>query len=91
MASAPWHHDFASPKQARFIERFGFEIGRELSKGEACYLIDQCLQYEAAHPPAATPKQRRYLAWQGAWRPGMSKAVASKLIGELKQREAVTA
>ena len=87
--TAPWHDDAATPKQVEYINKFGLAIDRDLTKGECSWLIDRSLQYEAANPTPATDKQEWFLRHHGAWRDGTSKRDASKLIGELKSRQAV--
>ncbi len=81
--SASWHWAPASEKQADYLRRFGLDIGRKLTKGEASHLIDRARDYEAAFPSPATSKQVWRLKREGIWREGITKCEASKLIGQL--------
>lgn len=85
--TASWHNDPASDGQLHCLAGFGLKVAPGLSKGEASYLIDRALEYEAAFPLPATAKQRRLLTEEGAWEEGMSKRQASRIIGMLKQQE----
>ena len=89
VSTASWHNDAATPKQVQYINKLGLTIDRDLTKGECCWLIDRALQYEIAYPTPATDKQEWFLRHHRAWHDGMSKRHASKLIGELKLRQAV--
>ncbi len=81
----PWHHRPATEKQiASLTERFGLFVHRDLTRGEAAHLMDQCLALEAEYPPPATGKQRGYLKWLGHWKEGLTKQQASELIGRIK-------
>jgi superfamily II DNA or RNA helicase len=82
-----WHMDRASDAQAKMLIRMGLEIDRNITKGEAHYLIERGLEFEAVHPSPATQKQRWFLERCGEWREGMTKIQASRLIGELKQEQ----
>lgn len=84
---ARWQSDPASEKQVAMIRRFGLEIEGELTKGEAGWLIDQALAFEATYPTPATPKQEWLLRYLGGWEEGMTKKEAGKKIGELKKKE----
>lgn len=86
---APWQAEMASPKQAGFISSFGVEIERELTKGEASWLINQCLELDQEMPILATPGQRGYLVRRGILTQEqadtVSKRDASKLIAKNEQ------
>lgn len=86
-ARLSWHHGDATPSQRKYLASFGVGLDRQLSKGEASYLIDRCRELRAAHPEPASSKQQWYLKRCGAWVPGLTKPEASKLIGQLKRRE----
>lgn len=83
--SKPWHYDEPSDKQLSVIRRFGLEIQRNLTRGEASYLIDQCMAYDAAFPALATSKQEYFLRFHGVYEEGMTKKEAGRLIGEIKK------
>ncbi|MCH8880341.1 MAG: hypothetical protein IID34_10715 [Planctomycetes bacterium] len=67
----------------------GLSASGALSKGQASFLIDRALQYEAVFATPATNKQKWFLCQRRAWCDNMSKREATKLIGELKARQAV--
>ena len=81
----PWESAPASDKQLDFLKRLGLSFSRVLSRGEASFLLDRALQYEAVFPGPATSRQERFLRHRDAWVDGMSKRDASKIIGELKK------
>ncbi len=82
--SAPWHRDPASKKQVGYLRHFGLDVERDLTKGEASFLIDRSSEFRAAYPAPATPKQRWFLRKCKRWVDGMSLDEASKVISELK-------
>lgn len=82
-----WQAEPASEGQLRYLARFGLQVGAGLTKGEASYLIDRCLEYESAFPTPATPRQQSYLQQHGLWQDGMSRRQASTLIAYLKAPE----
>ncbi len=84
--SAWWHSDTASDKQVKFVRSFGVSVSRELTKGEAHFLIDRCRDFDAAFPKPVSSKQRWCLERAGQWRKGMTRRQATKLIGKLKER-----
>ena len=84
--SKPWERAPASDKQLSFLKRLGLSISRALTKGQASFLLDRALQYEAVFPGPATGRQKRFLQQRDAWVDGLSKKEASKIIGELKQQ-----
>ena len=81
-----WHDTPASEKQIKYVRGFGLEVGRDLTKGEASFLIDRCCDYEAVYPTPATSKQTYCLKRHGVYRDGITKREASQLIGELKKQ-----
>ncbi len=85
-----WQLGDATPSQRKYLASFGVQQERNLSKGEASHLIDRIREFQGDTPEPATPKQRGFLRWKGAWREGMDKQEASKLIGQLKSRQGVT-
>lgn len=78
-----WHDQPASDKQFKYLRCFGVSLSRELTRGEASYLIDRCRESEAAFPAPATAKQSSCLRRAGLWRDGMTKREASGLIAGL--------
>lgn len=87
MPKALWQDQPASDKQVEMLRRFGLGVQRELTKGEASWLIDQALAYEEAFPTPASSKQEFFLRLNGRWNEGMTKKEASRIIGEMKQGE----
>ena len=85
--TSPWHDDDASEKQLHVVKRMGLTIQRPLTKGEASWLIDQCMAYEAAYPSPASSKQQYLLQLHGRWVEGMTKKEASRMIGVIKGEE----
>lgn len=83
----PWHNDPASDKQTNWIKKFGLGLQKDFTKGEAGWIIDQCLQFEAAYPTPATSKQEYRLRLEGLWEEGLTKKQASNLIARLRQEE----
>jgi superfamily II DNA or RNA helicase len=79
-----WHGADASSKQLAYLNRQGLDVSRGITKGEASYLIDRCMDFEAQFPSPATSKQRYCLRRAGLWRDGLSKKEASRLIGQFK-------
>jgi len=82
----PWESASATDKQLRYLKSFGLEIGRNLTKGEACYLINRALEYDAAYPTPATSKQRWRLQQEGLWKNGLSKREATQLLAQFFSR-----
>lgn len=86
---APWNHEQASGKQVGFIRSFGIDVERELTKGEASWLINQCLELDQEMPIPATPGQKGYLTRRGVLTQtqaeSISKRDASKLIAKHEQ------
>lgn len=82
----PWDEEPATDGQVRYLTGFGVKVGGSLTKGEACYLIDRCKEFEATFPRPATEAQQRYLERAGLWQEGMGRRQASVLIGNLKRR-----
>lgn len=80
----PWHGQPASPGQVKYLRSFGLEVTRELTKGEAAYLLDRAIKLDAAFPAPATERQQFFLRRVGRWRPGMTKREASRIIAEVK-------
>ncbi len=80
-----WESAPASEAQTKYLRRFGVEINRDLTKGEASWLIDQAANYEAAYPAPATDKQETCLRVNGLWVEGMTKKEAGRAITELKK------
>jgi len=85
--AAFWHPAPASDPQVKYLRRFGLTVKRDLTKGEASWLIDRCMEFDAAYPSPATSKQEWFLKREGAWPGSLTKREASKLIGEIKARE----
>jgi len=83
----PWHGDSPSEGQLKYLRVFGCDIGRRLTKGEASFLINRCIEYDVEYPRPASSKQRWFLEQRGKWRPKMSLREASKAIGEIKNEE----
>ena len=70
--SMGWQADAASEGQLRALARFGLALREGLSKGEASYLIDRCLEYEAAIPDAGDAQAGVVPAPScGLWEQGM--------------------
>jgi superfamily II DNA/RNA helicase len=92
-----WHQEQASEKQAKFIRSFGLDVQRDLTKGEASWLIDQCLELDAKHPRLLTDKQMKFLRWKRGFKmhraaipqdfASLTKREASKLIGQIMAQE----
>lgn len=79
-----WEEGPASEKQERFLAAFQLGITRKLTKGEASYLIERCLEMDAKYPQPPTGKQAYFLRMSGVDSTGMSKREASEWIGFLK-------
>jgi superfamily II DNA or RNA helicase len=77
-----WHGDPATDTQINALRRFGLEVVRDLTKGEANHLLYQCKSFAEREP--ATARQQWYLRHAGAWEPGLTKREASQRIGRLK-------
>lgn len=77
-----WQFEPATEKQVRTLGRFGIDLGRPPTKGEASYLLKPAFDRRAASP--ATGKQRWFLRCRGINPSGMTFAKARRLIGELK-------
>src|SRR5262249_10036847 len=56
-ATAPWHGHPATEAQLTALSKIGFEPVRELTKGQACHLIEQCNVLSKQFPTPATAKQ----------------------------------
>lgn len=79
----PWHAAPATKRQRQTLRRFGFDVGRDLTKGEAAHLLDRAFALEAENPLPATSRQRWRLKQLGAWEEGMTKREASVRLGLL--------
>jgi superfamily II DNA or RNA helicase len=77
-----WHHQPASEKQLQALRRFGLTVVKPLTKGEASFLLEQCIDY--AERELATPRQEFALRRAGAWEPGLTKREASRRIGLMR-------
>lgn len=84
VAAYPWHSQPASEKQGQFLRGFGLDVTRALTKGECSYLIDRALEFRAAYPSPATPKQQYFLKGRHAWRENMTFDEAHRRIRELR-------
>lgn len=84
VAAGGWQAEPASERQLGCLARFGLAVGQGLTKGEASYLIDRCLEYESAFPTPASPRQQAFLRERGLWQEGMGRRQASTLIEYLK-------
>ena len=82
-----WQLGDATISQRKYLISFGVAQERNLSKGEASYLIDRMRELQGGESEPATPKQRGFLRWKKAWRDGLTKRDATQLIGQLKSRE----
>ncbi len=82
-----WQIGDATESQRRYLMSFGVKQERNLSKGEASWLIDRCRELQAGQAEPATSKQEWYLKKQKAWRDGLTKQEASRRIGQLKRRQ----
>jgi hypothetical protein len=80
-AGSRWQSDPVSKKQLKLIRLFGFDAYRELTKGEASSLINQCKQIEDGYLVPATEDQEMMLRRIGEWEEGMSKVRAQRIIG----------
>jgi superfamily II DNA or RNA helicase len=81
--TGPWCAEPPSEKQFAYLcRRFELDPDRPLTRGQASYLIDQCMQREALLP--ATPNQVYCLRRLGRWRPGLTRQQASEIIGRYK-------
>ncbi len=79
----------ATDAQLGHLATLGAACSGGLLRGEATALI-RALKSRRANEPA-TPKQRRFLRWQGHERaddPELTKCFARKLIGALKNGQA---
>lgn len=85
-----WEWRTATDRQVEFLRKFGVRVERELSRGEASWLINRCLEYDAAFPAPATSGQQWFLRKHCAWRPGMTKREARQKISEIKNGVAGT-
>jgi superfamily II DNA or RNA helicase len=79
-----WQGEPASDGQLRYLRSFGLALERELTKGEAAYLLDLAIKYDAEYPTPPTERQERFLRMAGQWQDCMTKREATKLIGQLK-------
>jgi hypothetical protein len=80
----PWEPKPATEKQIKRLTRgFGFEVLRQLTRGEASHLIDECERLEQRYPTPATDGQIGLLRARGRWWPGMSKKEAAREIGQV--------
>lgn len=84
VSSSSWERQPATEKQLKFVRGLGLEPNRELTKGQACFVINRVMELRAAHPETASPKQRHCLKQAGRWRDGITRDEARKLIGRLK-------
>lgn len=80
-----WQIGDATESQRRYLMSFGVKQERNLSKGEASWLIDRCQELQVGQAEPATSKQEWYLKQQQAWTPGLTKQEASRRIGRLKR------
>lgn len=80
-----WQIGDATESQRRYLMSFGVKQERNLSKGEASWLIERCQKLQAGQAESATTKQEWYLKKQKAWRDGLTKQEASRRIGQLKR------
>jgi superfamily II DNA or RNA helicase len=85
-AVAWWQKRPATEKQLKLLGRFGFDSWRDLTRGEAGYLIDECNRLDELYPTPATPGQEWVLRSRGQWRSGISKRAAMRMIASLMQR-----
>jgi hypothetical protein len=70
----------ATSAQLRALGRFGLDIHRDLTKGEANHLLEECHRLDEQYPTPATPQQEYALRRRGRWRTGLSKQMATRLI-----------
>jgi hypothetical protein len=77
---ALWQRGPATRSQLTALARFGMAAHRDLTKGEASHLLEQCNQLDEQYPTPATPKQEYVLKRRGQWRPNISKRAAARLI-----------
>lgn len=86
-----WHSDVASPKQEKFIASFGVDIGRHITKGEASWLINQCLELDQEYPQEATIGQKRLLLRRkvvtASEAESLTKREASRLIAKVNAEQ----
>ena len=81
-----WHLRELSPKQTEFLHRYRVNLSVVQDRGHASAIIDVIKHHNQNIP--ATPRQLsflRYLGYRGET-VTLSKAAASQLIGQLKQR-----
>ena len=71
-----WEYQPITPGQQGFLASLGAEYTRDLTKGEASYLIDTLLDAEPSW------RQKDKLIRRGQWREGMTRREASKLCAE---------
>jgi superfamily II DNA or RNA helicase len=75
-----WHHKPPTDSQIKKLKGFGFEPLRELTRGEASHLIEECIRLDGLYPTPATEGQKIMLRARGLWQPGMSKRDAKRQI-----------
>jgi superfamily II DNA or RNA helicase len=84
-ARGRWEIEPATERQLRAIRRFGLDLRREVTRGEAWHLLSECNRLDRQHPTPATPSQESLLKWYGRWRPGTSKREATRIIIDMKR------
>jgi superfamily II DNA or RNA helicase len=84
--SGRWTQEPATEKQITALARSGMKVHRELTKGEANYLLRECYRLDRKYPTPPTAAQRGYLFSQHLWRPGLTKREAMGLIASTMNR-----
>jgi hypothetical protein len=71
-----WHNEPATQAQVAVLERRGYVVPAQISKGQASFVIDK-----------PTPKMKLVLERHGLWWPGMTFAEARVELDALRRRE----
>src|SRR5262249_13020645 len=78
-----WESLPATEPQIKYLLGMGFDVATDITRGEACYLLDFLVPLLEDHPPPATPQQRWLLERHGQWEDGLSKSQARHRIARI--------
>jgi type I site-specific restriction endonuclease len=78
-----WEKGPASDRQLAALKRYGFEVLRPLTKGEASHLIESCVRLDKIYCTPATDGQESTLRKFGWWEEGLCKREAIRRVGHL--------
>jgi superfamily II DNA or RNA helicase len=83
--NAAWHEKDSTTGQRRALGSFGVKPDRDLTRGEAAYLLNRCMELEAKYPTPCTNSQKWFLKYRGVDASRYTKREAGKLIAHIKR------